>query len=1466
MAMRLMTDTDETFTKTFYNGYLNELSDANGNKYFFAYNNAYSSDSSSWKPNTGNTNQLVQIVQLTNLSGAPARVLANLVYTSGYLSEVKDFADRSTTFTYDSSGHLTRITDPDGTSACYSYSDDKITAAYDSESKYGVSISYNAGCVSEIREYTSVAWGGSRAYGGGFSAEKQAALLTRYRFYGADHQNNESSGTDDDLLVYYSFDNYGRTINSYTIDSASDAIQGVTSTEFSAPDDTSKKNNTLTTGAVTGVRNTNMMLDSSIEKRASWYQSRTDTTNSFMYYSAKRTINGITVSPRTGSGMGRLLNGGTSGYVAGQQTHSLTAGKTYTFSAYVNTQWLTPAGDDVYLGIYSSSGTVAAVSRVIDYKTDPAIDDGWERLSVTYTPTTSGNYTFKIRLDTPGSTVAFDDVQLEIGNAAGSFDLVQAGSFESNADTYWNYSGVGSISSSVSWDGSQSMQIAGDNTSVVQITQAIPVNKSAKGTTFILSGWAKANSVGMENGDVARAFGISAVIRYSDGTTSGDGITFNPNYTGWQFAVCNIAPTSNDLSKTISEVIVTLSYDYNENTAWFDDISLIMEPVATYSYDSEGNLISATDGTKTNALEYYANSKKLQKYTDTAGVEYTFTYDANNNLETATVDDVTTTNEYSDAGQLVSSTTAYGEDPMSPQLISRNTYTGYGMFVYYAQDINGVGTGVRSYFSSTLLPYSFMHANGTIQRYSYDPLNDRLNLTYINSVIALTYEYEDGIVRNLYRKTFDPQSVETYQQYSMPHDSFGNTTSISVSRSTDGSSYGSGRTLAAYSYDTSVNNGLLTRMTYGNSAYIDYSYDKFDRVTEKQYSDGTGVQYIYNGEGALSEQREVNNSGNTVSSFSFEYDSLGRLIRSRKQGSGSMAVISTKHLYDAADRLISQSWILSNSDAFTESYTYNAQNGNLSSMTAASGAVITLDYDLIMRLRSETTSVNGTDLFARRYAYRNSTVTQYRSTTQVEQVLYDTDSSTLLDLGYEYASSGNIAKVTDNDSSTTLAAYTYDSQDFLTNETIRVGSSTKTYTYTYDTAGNILSSSDGTTTHSYAYTDSDWVDLLTSYDGHSLSYDAIGNPGTYYNGSTYSMTWQRGRELAAVTKSGTTTSYAYDMDGIRSSKTVGGLTTDYYTLNGQVIRQVENNNTLDFIYDSRQQPYALIYTTGTDTPQTYYYLLDLQGDVIGLMDANANIIARYTYNAWGLLLSVTDANGTAITSSSHIANINPLRYRGYYWDAETGFYYLQSRYYDPNIGRFINADAQFAVGLSAGQNLFVYCLDNPVNKIDKSGHNTKTIIDEINELIELKAITNELKRITKELQDLLNTYDATTHDENRRPYDGEPGSTYQSPNGDWRKYGPAEKPEQDYDHDDHGYPSTHPHDENGGHYHDWNGPTRGPAYTYSPVIGGVLVVGSAFGIAILVADDVTGIGIADDFIIGVFAGGFYEGIIMISGG
>ena len=164
------------------------------------------------------------------------------------------------------------------------------------------------------------------------------------------------------------------------------------------------------------------------------------------------------------------------------------------------------------------------------------------------------------------------------------------------------------------------------------------------------------------------------------------------------------------------------------------------------------------------------------------------------------------------------------------------------------------------------------------------------------------------------------------------------------------------------------------------------------------------------------------------------------------------------------------------------------------------------------------------------------------------------------------------------------------------------------------------------------------------------------------------------------------------------------VTHEYLTLNGKVAREtIRTNNTLtavlDFIYDESGKPFALKYSTDGTSFQTYYYVLNLQGDVVKLIHYIPGFeyesVATYEYDAWGNIVS----------SSGKLAEINPLRYRGYYYDNETGFYYLQSRYYDPANRRFMNADTYSTTdpGDAIGCNMFAYCGNNPVMRNDYSG-------------------------------------------------------------------------------------------------------------------------------------------------------------------
>ena len=343
-------------------------------------------------------------------------------------------------------------------------------------------------------------------------------------------------------------------------------------------------------------------------------------------------------------------------------------------------------------------------------------------------------------------------------------------------------------------------------------------------------------------------------------------------------------------------------------------------------------------------------------------------------------------------------------------------------------------------------------------------------------------------------------------------------------------------------------------------------------------------------------------------------------------------------------------------------------------------------------------------------------------------------SGTNVTYGYTYDSENRLTAETM--SGYTLTAYQYDAQGQLVRCTDAV--SGFSFTYAYDSRGNItllkcyqstaadLTGITPIYQRSFSYQTSGWTDELTQthmsvkgsdnnlydYEYNSVLYDDIGNVTSYGNKS---FTWENGRKLTSVTEGNNTYSYTYDEEGMRVSKTVGNTTTRFNYSGGQLLSQSDGTNTLIFQYDTSGNPAGFL-LNGTQ----YFYVTDPQGNVTMLTDAQGNWVASYMYRG--------DAYGGSVFINSsgnggNAAQLNPIRYKGYYYDAETGFYYLQSRYYDPSICRFINADTycDTGTGTTLSTNMFAYCENDPVNNVDVFGkkvtannncktYNTKKVI------------------------------------------------------------------------------------------------------------------------------------------------------------
>ena len=646
-----------------------------------------------------------------------------------------------------------------------------------------------------------------------------------------------------------------------------------------------------------------------------------------------------------------------------------------------------------------------------------------------------------------------------------------------------------------------------------------------------------------------------------------------------------------------------------------------------------------------------------------------------------------------------------------------------------SEDANGVTTQY-GYDAGTAHLLSTTAANGTRQDYRYCTGSDRTALTYINGVASIRYTYDRAQLSDLIRKGY-LGSTGFWQHYLLGYDAFGNMTRMQVcASSAEREGYTTPITLASYTYEGNVNNGRLTTMTYGNGDSVSYTYDAFDRQRTAAYNDGTTYHYDYSSDNALTRQYATDGDGKVTEQYSYQYDSLGRLIHSRQSTANGALIQSTQHMYDAANRMTSQSWQFG-TGLYRQQYSYtgvkadgttdSSVDGTISAITTTIPGQLDVtskyEYNDLRQLEKKTVTVPNqnrgtTTVYTRSYTYAVIAEDDgcNRMGTRLASTGYTFGSSSR-SFDYTYDAAGNIQTVTTGGTNVPAAAaskaYTYDAQGQLATETD--GSVSRAYAY--DTVGNIRSvTTDGAVIKSFGYTNPSWPDLLTSvtangttkdvlYEGQSQTSDlpSSGNPVTYYNGKDYTFTWTKGRQLAEAIVDGQTVKYAYDMSGVRTSKTVNGTTYNYTTLSGKVMRQQWDGKTLEFVYDDGNQPFAMIYKHGSET-KLYYYLVNAQGDVSAILDSGGKIAASYDYDAWG--------NCTVYNSSdAAIGDLNPLRYCGYYYDAETGFYYLQSRYYDFANCRFINADT-FATTDANGflsANMFAYCENNPVSNSDSEG-------------------------------------------------------------------------------------------------------------------------------------------------------------------
>ncbi len=519
------------------------------------------------------------------------------------------------------------------------------------------------------------------------------------------------------------------------------------------------------------------------------------------------------------------------------------------------------------------------------------------------------------------------------------------------------------------------------------------------------------------------------------------------------------------------------------------------------------------------------------------------------------------------------------------------------------------------------------------------------------------------------------------------------------------------------SYEYNDHNGKLKKITYANGLVTEYEYNELEQLSQIRHNGTVKYRYEYTKDGQIYKLVDLANGKTTVYTYDLNYEISGVTVYDTAT---LEKMISSEYTYDyygyLTDVSHAYSYPLTDGEAVaytSYSYEYNSDGKLGGGSVSMHGFSVDTAYTYDALDKVTRVVYNGS---AGGVTFVNTVDYTYISSSMGESGLIGTYTSTVnsnaTSYTYTYDSSGNIIKVV---SGAWEKRYCYDDLGQLIREDN--GETNRTYTYTYDNAGNITCkrtyalTAEGITpvtpldTVNYVYGNDARGDQLTSYDGHAITYDALGNPLTYYNGASYTFTWS-GRRMTSATKGGLTYTFTYNDEGLRTSKTVNGVTTYYYYEGTLLVAEQSELKTIVYLYDSIGAPIGFRYRTPSyaeDVWDDYYYEKNMQGDIVRVYNSEGVSLVSYVYTAWGDRASTTYHHGGANTTVTN----NPFTYRGYYYDKDLDLYYLQSRYYDSKVCRFINADHSsllLATPLAlTDKNLYAYCDNNPVVRVDVDG-------------------------------------------------------------------------------------------------------------------------------------------------------------------
>lgn len=1222
----------------------------------------------------GNTATLTWSNDLLTAATDGSGRVTSFAYTNGSLSSVT--APYGTvSFAY-TSGDLTGVTYEDSLSTIFTYSGNHLLAS--AENPGGIKAEYTYASTGAMGGLPAVILRAQVSGGSGSSALVQSDAAYAYGSHVTRVTDNLSGKT-----LRYHFNDNGNCI------SVDDQLGYAVYTRYDRTgNNASAPINHATLQSRMQRVVTNLLVDGSQEKNSSlWTTTAEAGSCSFIrqtdIYQWGLCSRRIRISSAAGKG-------------SCTQDVALAASEGYTLSCYVRSD-----APKAYLRVKYTVNQVETV--LTSQPVVPIGDQSFHRLSLSFTlPESAGAITVSCAMvaEAPTGDAWFDCMQLEHGLTCNSYNLIENSDFAkgtgvlpdnwTNASAWDSGFGVVALADvgAPPFLTGRALRIDGKYNRTMVIQQTIRAYGNA-GDRLTLGGWCQSFTKANDADGSIRC--RMTVTNGASGSVVGS-VEWNPEEGEWQFGSGSVVMPSD-----YSELCVKLHLNRQMNHACFAGLYLYAEQFGTeYTYDANGNRVATR--------QLYGNGGSSQ-------------YDSHDNLTShiapgrtlATSYDYGTTDAEQKRHLLLSMTSPLGtkasylynanghpiqtkiEDATGSMAAFIQTTTAYTTSGNYAN----TQTDARGEAVSTVTDED----TGTVASVT-DPWNQTVAYTYdslrrptkTSTMLTATTEVK---TESTYHSTLDVLSGVKHNTtanasgdvtYSFGHDSLGRKTVVSVGS----------QTLSTTTYDT-IHQEVET-VTFANGGSVRYLHDDFGRVT--------GIRY----------------DGATSNHYSYGYDAQGRVAYVVDHVRG----ITVRTAYDLAGRPCEKTHLTATAHLYTGTLTYNLFNlphafteyvgaereiyttgfgydaeNRVTALVYGTGSIGYI-YDKLGRITKRTLTPSATGIDTT-YTYlpggqgTNSTTGLIQSITQGG-----------VTLTYTYDACGNITQV---ETGTLLTGYTYDAIGRLTRvddqtDTTADASGT-TWVFTYDLGGNILtkkayayttgSVSGLTPTESHTYTygattingisygRNDWLDMLAAHDGVGISYDAIGNPT---NDGTWTYTWEHGRQLQQMSRTGETVAFEYNEDGLRTKKTSTSAGVTEYILHGKNIVHLTNgNNNLHFYYDAQGKPAIVIYNG-----MAYGYLYNLQGDVVAIIDGAGTKVVEYKYDAWGKPTSKTG------TLASTLGTVQPFRYRGYVLDEETGMYYLRSRYYRPGWCRFVSADAQLV------NNLYFYCHNSPITRFDICGY------------------------------------------------------------------------------------------------------------------------------------------------------------------